>query len=93
MNKTKVGIIGNGFVGEALAFAFSTVSDVYIFDIDKKKTINSLNEVNKCDFVFVCVPTPMSKDGSQDLSNVNNVFEKASNQPIYILKSTVIPYY
>ena len=28
--KIKVGIIGNGFVGEAQAFAFSSVADVYI---------------------------------------------------------------
>ena len=33
----------------------------------------------------------MYKDGSQDLSYVKSVFEKASSRPIYILKSTVLP--
>ncbi len=91
MNKYKVGIIGNGFVGEALAFAFSSVSDVFIYDIDPYKSKDKLEKVHLCDFVFVCVPTPMYKDGSQDFSSVENVFKHASSGPIYIIKSTVIP--
>ena len=91
MKKFKVGIIGNGFVGQAISFAFSSVADMYIFDTDPLKTINSLDSVHNCDFVFVCVPTPMFKDGNQDLSYVQSVFEKATNKPIYILKSTVLP--
>ena len=91
MKKFKVGIIGNGFVGEAISFAFSSVSDVYIYDTNPLKNIDDLESVHNCDFVFVCVPTPMFKDGSQNLSCVNSVFEKASNTPLYIIKSTVIP--
>jgi UDPglucose 6-dehydrogenase len=33
----------------------------------------------------------MFEDGSQDLSYVESAFEKASDGPIYILKSTVLP--
>ena len=33
----------------------------------------------------------MYEDGSQDLSFVETVFEKANNKPLYILKSTVLP--
>jgi len=91
MKKFTVGIIGNGFVGEAISFAFSSVSNIYIYDIDPLKTVNSLQSVHKCDFVFVCVPTPMFKDGTQDLSFVQNVFDKATIKPVYILKSTVLP--
>ena len=36
MKKT-IGIIGNGFVGESQAFAFSPTTDVRIFDIDPLK--------------------------------------------------------
>ena len=50
-----------------------------------------LKLVHTCDFVFVCVPTPMYEDGSQDLSYVENVFLKATEKPVYILKSTVLP--
>lgn len=91
MNKFKVGIIGNGFVGEALAFAFSSVSDLFIFDIDPSKSTDEIEKVYQTDFVFVCVPTPMFEDGSQDFSAVENVFKSASSKPIYIIKSTVVP--
>ena len=91
MKRTKVGVIGNGFVGEAISFAFSTVSEMHIFDTDPLKSLNNIKSVHNCDFVFVCVPTPMFKDGSQDLSYVESAFEKATNKPVYIIKSTVLP--
>ena len=91
MKKFKVGVIGNGFVGEAISFAFSSVSDLYVYDIDPLKCKDDLESLYNCDFVFICVPTPMFEDGSQDLSYVENTFKKATNNPIYILKSTVLP--
>ena len=91
MKKFKVGVIGNGFVGEAISFAFSPVADLNVYDKDHLKSINSLESVHNCDFVFICVPTPMFEDGSQDLSYVESAFEKATSKPVYILKSTVLP--
>ena len=91
MSKTKVGVLGNGFVGEAISFAFSPVADIYVYDTDPSRCLNDIESVHHCDFVFVCVPTPMYQDGSQDLSYVESAFEKASDKPIYILKSTVLP--
>tara|TARA_B100001063_G_scaffold241307_1_gene267976 strand:+ start:52 stop:888 length:837 start_codon:yes stop_codon:yes gene_type:complete len=91
MKKFKVGVIGNGFVGEAISFAFSSVSDIYVYDTDPLKSLNDLESVHNCDFVFICVPTPMFVDGSQDLSYVESTFENATSKPIYILKSTVLP--
>ena len=91
MSKTKLGIIGNGFVGEAISFAFSSVADMFIYDIDPSRCLNDIESVHNCDFVFVCVPTPMFEDGSQDLSYVEIAFQKATRRPVYILKSTVLP--
>ena len=91
MSKITVGVIGNGFVGEAISFAFSPIADLYVYDTDPLISLNDIESVHKCDFVFVCVPTPMYEDGSQDLSYVESVFEKATEVPIYILKSTVLP--
>ena len=91
MSKTKVGVIGNGFVGEAISFAFSSIAKIYIYDIDPSKCLDDIESVHGCDFVFVCVPTPMYEDGSQDLSYVESVFKLAKSKPVYILKSTVIP--
>tara|TARA_B100001057_G_C22819930_1_gene938956 strand:- start:95 stop:928 length:834 start_codon:yes stop_codon:yes gene_type:complete len=91
MKKNKIGIIGNGFVGEAQAFAFSTIADIFIYDIDPLKSMNSLKLIHDCDYVFVCVPTPMNKKGKQDFSYVENVFKYAKSKPIYIIKSTILP--
>ncbi|MDC3246274.1 hypothetical protein OAT65_01525 [Flavobacteriaceae bacterium] len=91
MKKFKVGVIGNGFVGEAISFAFSSVSDMHVYDTDPLKSLDDLESVHSCDFVFICVPTPMFQDGSQDLSYVESTFKKATSNPVYILKSTVLP--
>lgn len=90
-NHYKVGIIGNGFVGEAQAFAFSLSNEVLIYDVDPKKTFNTLEEVHTADFIFVCVPTPMFEDGKQDTKYIDSVFTHAKEGPIYIIKSTVLP--
>ena len=91
MSKFKVGVIGNGFVGEAISFAFSPIAKMYIYDTDNLKCLHDINSVHNCDFVFICVPTPMYEDGSQDLSYVESAFESANDKPLYILKSTVLP--
>ena len=91
MKKFTVGILGNGFVGESQAFAFSPTCEIKIFDKDPLRSINTLEEVLSSDFIFVCVPTPMKKNGSQDFSYIENVFENAIKGPIYIIKSTILP--
>ncbi len=91
MKKYTVGIIGNGFVGESQAFAFSPTSKIRIYDIDSLKATHTLEETCQSDFVFVAVPTPMKKNGSQDISYIENVFNSVPPGPIYIIKSTVLP--
>jgi nucleoside-diphosphate-sugar epimerase len=63
----KIGVIGNGFVGSAVANGFSKY-DVKVFDKNFDLSKNSLEEVFLQDFAFVSVPTPM-KDamGSQGI--------------------------
>lgn len=89
--KYKVGVIGHGFVGESISFAFSPVAEIRIYDVDPLKSTHTLDEVNECDFVFVCVPTPMDKEYEQDISFIEDVFSKSVHGPIYIIKSTVLP--
>jgi len=91
MKKYNVGVIGIGFVGESQAFAFGPTSNVFLYDLDPLKSTHKLNKVLESDFVFVCVPTPMNDDGSQNKDFINNVFKKSKKGPIYIIKSTVIP--
>lgn len=91
MQQYSVGVIGHGFVGEAQSFAFSPIADVKVYDIDPLKSNSTLEEVYECEFVFVAVPTPMYMDGTQDISYIAKVFEKAIPGPIFIIKSTVLP--
>ena len=98
MKELKVGVIGNGFVGEAISFAFSSVSDLYIYDTDPFKSLDDLESVHNCDFVFICVPTPMFEDGECDISIVESVIDDVAKEAefqnkkvIVILKSTVPP--
>lgn len=91
MKKYTVGIIGNGFVGESQAFAFSPTTNIRIYDIDPLRATHTLEEAQDSDFTFVCVPTPMRKDGSQDISYIEAVFDRAVEGTIYIIKSTILP--
>lgn len=93
MNKTRysVGIMGTGFVGGALKRYFES-SGVTPFTYDKGKNEGSVEEVNKADIVFICVPTPYYLDGSGfDLSYVRSALDAIQGGKIVVLKSTVIP--
>tara|TARA_R110001632_G_C11341766_1_gene417488 strand:- start:1606 stop:2433 length:828 start_codon:yes stop_codon:yes gene_type:complete len=93
MNKKTVGIIGNGFVGESQAFAFSPTADIKIYDIDPLRSTHTLEETLNQEFIFVCIPTPMTMDGSQDLSYIENFFESITpnENNIFVIKSTILP--
>tara|TARA_R100000008_G_C3579919_1_gene167778 strand:- start:776 stop:1627 length:852 start_codon:yes stop_codon:yes gene_type:complete len=94
-----IGIIGNGFVGAAIAFGFGGDTSTRIYDTDPARSTHSFDEVvNKSEFVFIAVPTPMTNvtGGEIDLSIVDSVFEKVNqankrNDNIFIVKSSVIP--
>lgn len=86
----KIGIVGMGFVGKAVFHGFSLFCETKGYDIDPKKSTHTLYDVLNSDFVFVCLPTPESLDGSADLTYIHNFFNTLENKnPIFILKSTV----
>ena len=93
----KLGIIGNGFVGNAIAHAFVPYTTVRVHDKNPEKSLDTLSDVvNHSDVVFVCVPTPMTQEGNIDLSIVESVFSdiskcKKNNKAVFVLKSTVVP--
>ena len=95
-----IGIIGNGFVGNAVARCFSKEfncnATVKIYDKDPNKSTHSLERtVNESDFIFLSVPTPALESGEIDLSIVQDVLfsidkiNKKNN--IILLRSTVVP--
>ena len=91
MKKYNVGVIGCGFVGEGQAFSFGPISNVKVYDLDEKKSTSTLDDVLSSNYIFVCLPTPMLKDGSQDTKYIEDFFKVAKSGPIYIIKSTIIP--
>ena len=94
--KKNIGIVGNGFVGNSIAFGFSPTHEIKIHDKDPLRNLNTLDEVLECDFIFVAVPTPMCEDGSISLSVVEAALQEIADNNknrnnIVILKSTMIP--
>ncbi len=86
-----VGIVGNGFVGNAVYQNLRDKVECKVFDVDKNRCFNTFQEVINQDFIFVCLPTPMRLNGTCDLSILDEFFY---NLPEYItgtfiIKSTV----
>jgi len=104
MNKKIIGIIGRGFVGNAVAHGFSQAvgydAETLIYDKDPLKSQNSLQEiVEKSEIVFISVPTPSNDDGSINLDTLEACLDEISFEAeknnaydsIYLIRSTVVP--
>ena len=92
----QVGVIGNGFVGNAIYQNFKDKVLTKVYDVKFEKRLNELEEVLNSDIIFICLPTPMQSTGECDLSFVNAFFmdiEKRSKtlkkDPLFVIKSTV----
>src|SRR3972149_6748901 len=58
--KFKIGIIGYGIVGQAVEYGFSNY-EIHIYD--KYKDYETLDDVvEKSDYIFICLPTPIKSD-------------------------------
>ena len=91
----KVAIIGLGFVGNALLNGL--IDTVKVKKIDPKfgTNINELKDFSP-EIIFICVPTPMSEDKTQDISIVESVVDEINDLRIpslVVLKSTLLPNY
>ena len=93
-----IGIIGNGFVGKATQLLSNKNINKLIYDVDpnlcEPKNIK-FNDLNNCDIIFICVPTPMNKDNSIHLdivkSVVNDCKNKLNKNIFIVIRSTVLP--
>lgn len=90
----KIGIIGFGFVGQAIGWAYR--SDELIIRDPKIEDSASLDKFNGCDGIFICVPTPSTEDGHCDSSILEQTLKEllfvAINKQIPIIcKSTAPP--
>ena len=90
----KIGIIGQGFVGNAVYQKFKQYYEVFTFDLDETKCNSTFNEVAECDYVFTCLPTPMNSDGSCNTNIVEGVIkqiDEIGKTNGIVVKSTIVP--
>ena len=89
---SNIGIIGNGFVGGAVAYGFRDQKPL-IYDINPEVSTHSFEEVANCKYIFICLPTPMvcETGGEANTDIVENCLEKLqySREQVIMLKSTV----
>ena len=99
-----IGIIGRGFVGNAVANGFSEgtgfKAKIRVFDTNPLKSTHSLEEVIKdSEVVFISVPTPSNKNGSINLDILDNCLEQINKEAkkikkvncIFLIRSTIVP--
>ena len=98
----KIGVIGRGFVGGAINkfinehHGYSTLSYDVKDDRDMNKTYDRI--VRECDFIYVCVPTPMDAEGKcyteivrSCLGLLSYYSSRNNKETVVLIKSTMVP--
>ena len=91
----RIGIVGQGFVGTAVHEGLKQHFKIETYDIAKTSTCKSLADLSeKSDVVFVCLPTPMKKDGSCHIDIVESTLlglDVINECKTIVVKSTIPP--
>jgi UDPglucose 6-dehydrogenase len=106
----KIGLIGRGFVGNSVYEGMTHAFEIYWYDKFKKsddpKQLHDIKRlIESVDGpIFLCVPTPMKKNGAADISIIEQVVAEVSliasvvdptktrqPTPVLVIKSTVPP--
>ena len=93
-----IGIIGQGFVGNAVYQKFKKYYDVRTYDLDESKSNDSKENVIHQQYVFLCLPTPMNAAGScnvdiieRELENIDLIADNHEIVKTIVIKSTIPP--
>lgn len=96
-----VGVVGHGFVGKAVDEFFKGKARVLVNDKVKPELQTLREVVAESEVIFICVPTPMRKDGSCYTGFIEEVLESIKNTArdlkrnmdsfVIVVKSTVYP--
>lgn len=95
LKNPKIGIVGLGTVGTPLRQYLESKGlrrgkNLFLFDADPKKGFG--DDVRKADVIFICVPTPVKKDGSCDTRIVESVIKRLKGgNKLLVIKSTIEP--
>ncbi len=91
----KVAIIGLGFVGSSLLNSLKDTVQVKEIDPKLGTSIKDLEDFCPT-IIFICVPTPMNDDKTQDISIIESVVDEINYlkiESLVVLKSTILPSY
>jgi len=104
VSEMTVGIIGFGYVGQAIEAFLSSECNTRVYDKYKNEDfhLDTLEDVvRESQLVFVCVPTPMKKNGEcsthiiesvlEDIKTVAKRIDRDTNEFVVAIKSTVWP--
>lgn len=90
MKKTKIGFIGQGYIGKNYSDDFEKRGyDVVRYALEEQYKVNK-DLIKNCDIVFIAVPTPTTPQGF-DYSTIESVLELVGYGQIAVIKSTILP--
>lgn len=94
-----IGIVGQGFVGNAIKEGFKDHFNVLTYDkyIESKSNATLEEIVSECDVIFSCVPTPMDMETGEAsidivrevVNDIDSIATRLLKSPTIIIKSTV----
>lgn len=88
----KIGIVGLGYVGNAVAAAFKNKVEIVCVDTDPIKNTHSFSDLFTTDAIFICVPSPANSDGSCDGSILLDIMARLQDyNKLIISKTTAVP--
>ncbi len=91
MEITKIGVMGVGFVGGAVADSFEA-KGVDVVRYDKYKDLDTIEQLEDTNVIFLCLPTPFVEEYGFDLSALRESCSKIRGyKGVVVLKSTIEP--
>lgn len=89
----KIGIVGLGYVGTAIYEAYHDRHfSLVVVDVDPNIVSATYQDLQDCEAVFVCVPSPSKENGECDTSILNSVLYLLKDyKNVIISKTTATP--
>lgn len=88
----KIGIVGMGFVGEAIRRCYAdNMFKIICIDVDPQKSNGTYSDLTDAEAVFVCVPSPSKDNGECDTSILNSVLYLLKDYRNVIISKTTAP--
>lgn len=89
-NMPKIGFVGQGWLGKHYADLFDVMGYTVVRYSKEEPHTKNKEKIAECDIVFICVPTPSTKDGFDD-SIVHEAVALVGKGKTAVIKSTILP--